>query len=71
MFSYVEWIASNRETVTYAVTMTLIRISIILAAAWLAHTPLRRRNPRYRILLWRLTAVSVLAVIVVSQNPFA
>ena len=40
----------------------LARISLVLAAAWLAHAALARVNPRWRVLTWRVAAVAVLMV---------
>lgn len=40
----------------------LIRVTILLAAAWIAHAALRRANPRWRMLLWRGTAVGLVAL---------
>ena len=40
----------------------LLKITAILSAAWLAHAALVRANPRWRVLLWRVTAVGLIAL---------
>src|ERR1700722_10183645 len=38
--------------------MVLLKITILLAVAWALHRALARANPRWRVLLWRGTAVA-------------
>ena len=38
----------------------LLKATLILALGWALHFALARRNPRWRLLLWRAVAVSVL-----------
>ena len=40
----------------------LLKITAILLAAWLAHLALARANPRWRVFLWRVTAVGLIAL---------
>jgi beta-lactamase regulating signal transducer with metallopeptidase domain/protocatechuate 3,4-dioxygenase beta subunit/Leucine-rich repeat (LRR) protein len=40
----------------------LLKITGILLAAWLAHLALMRTNPRWRVLLWRIAAVGLIAL---------
>ena len=40
----------------------LLKITAILLAAWLAHLALERANPRWRVFLWRVTAVGLIAL---------
>jgi beta-lactamase regulating signal transducer with metallopeptidase domain/uncharacterized GH25 family protein len=42
--------------------LMLLKISAILAAAWLAHLAIARTNPRWRVVLWRVTAVGLLVL---------
>ena len=44
----------------------LARISTILLAAWILHALLRNNNPRWRILLWRVTSLGIICVAVLS-----
>ena len=46
--------------------LLLLKLTAILSAAWLAHLALARANPRWRIFLWRMTAVGLIALPVVS-----
>jgi beta-lactamase regulating signal transducer with metallopeptidase domain/protocatechuate 3,4-dioxygenase beta subunit len=39
-----------------------MRITIVLAIAWLAHAALSRANPRWRVLTWRVAAIALLLV---------
>ena len=43
-------------------TLITLRITALLALAWLAHFALARANPRWRVLLWRTVAVGLLAL---------
>ena len=40
----------------------LVKLTAILLAAWLAHLALRRTNPRWRVFLWRVTAVGLVVL---------
>jgi beta-lactamase regulating signal transducer with metallopeptidase domain len=40
----------------------LLKVTAILSAAWLAHLALARSNPRWRVFLWRVTAVGLIAL---------
>ena len=40
----------------------LLKMTAILATAWFGHLALLRTNPRWRVLLWRVTAVGLLAL---------
>lgn len=44
----------------------LLKITAVLSAAWLAHLALARANPRWRVLLWRATAMGLIALPVVT-----
>jgi hypothetical protein len=44
------------------VPAVLVKVTVLLAAAWLAHGLLRGRNPRWRVLLWRGVLVAVVAL---------
>jgi beta-lactamase regulating signal transducer with metallopeptidase domain/protocatechuate 3,4-dioxygenase beta subunit len=40
----------------------VLKITAVLLAAWLAHLALKRTNPRWRVFLWRVTAVGLTAL---------
>ena len=44
----------------------LLKITALLFAAWLGHLALKRTNPRWRVLLWRVTAVGLIVLPVVA-----
>ncbi|MHB1034018.1 MAG: carboxypeptidase regulatory-like domain-containing protein [Pirellulales bacterium] len=44
----------------------VLKITAILSAAWLAHLALAWVNPRWRVLLWRATAVGLVALPAIS-----
>ena len=46
--------------------LLLFKLTAILSAAWLAHLALARANPRWRVFLWRMTAVGLIALPAVS-----
>lgn len=46
--------------------LLLLKITAILGVAWLLHRGLSKANPRWRVLLWRMTAVGLFALPVVA-----
>ena len=42
--------------------LLLLKVTAILLAAWVAHLVLKRANPRWRVFLWRVTAVGLIAL---------
>lgn len=42
--------------------MLLLKLTVILLAAWLVHLAIARTNPRWRVVLWRVTAVGLIAM---------
>ncbi|MBN2293449.1 MAG: hypothetical protein JXM70_13550 [Pirellulales bacterium] len=42
--------------------LLLLKITAVLSAAWLGHLVLVRANPRWLVLLWRVTAVGLVAL---------
>ena len=47
----------------------IVKLTIVLALAWVAHGMLMRRNPRWRIALWRSTVVGLAVMPVFSACP--
>ena len=43
--------------------LLLLKITAILSLAWLVHWALARTNPRWRVFLWRLTAMGLVALL--------
>jgi hypothetical protein len=43
--------------------------TVFLALAWLVHAALTRRNPRWRVILWRGTMVAIAVAAVLSMAP--
>lgn len=49
-----------------------LRITVVLAATWIVHIALARKNPRWRTLLWRSTIVGLIAIpVLVAAMPKA
>ena len=44
----------------------LAKMTAILAVAWIAHLQMRSSNPRWRILGWRVTAVGLIGIVLLS-----
>lgn len=42
--------------------MLLIKLTSLLSVAWLAHLTLARANPRWRVFMWRVTAVGLISL---------
>lgn len=58
------WLARLAE---FSPTVLMLwKVSILFAAAWLAHALLGRANPRWRVLVWRGTAVGLLLLPILS-----
>ncbi len=47
--------------------MMLTRVSLLLLLAWFAHFAWSKANPQIRVLMWRSTAVGLIAVLGLSQ----
>lgn len=47
--------------------MLLIKLTALLSAAWLGHLMLAGANPRWRVFLWRVTAVGLIGLPVVGE----
>jgi hypothetical protein len=47
----------------------LLKITVVLLAAWLIHAALARTNPRWRMFLWRVTAVGLVALLMAVRVP--
>ncbi|QEG33604.1 M56 family metallopeptidase [Bythopirellula goksoeyrii] len=49
---------------------SLLRITLVLTCAWIAHRLLSDHNPSWRILVWRVASVGILCLVVFSvQKP--
>lgn len=58
---------SHLDADTLAALATfLVKVTLLLGAAWLLRIPLQRANPRWRVLLWRGTLAGVLAIPIFS-----
>ena len=44
----------------------IAKVTVVLIVAWISHLYLRGSNPRWRILVWRVTAVGLIGVTVFS-----
>jgi beta-lactamase regulating signal transducer with metallopeptidase domain len=51
------------------VGMLLAKITLLLAAAWLIQAALGRFNPRWRVLVWRVTGIAIVLVCVLAMSP--
>lgn len=51
--------------------VVLLKATVLLAVAWLIHLALARANPRWRVLLWRGTALALAALPVLEFVPSA
>jgi beta-lactamase regulating signal transducer with metallopeptidase domain len=56
-----EWLASwaSRLVDIPFSELVLLKITVLLVVAWIAHRALARPNPRWRVLLWRAAAIAV------------
>lgn len=70
MLSTLNWLMDSGDGLQHSVLLILIRTTLILTAAWLCHFACSRWNPRLRILLWRTTAIGLIAVFALSQTPY-
>ncbi|MCR9232731.1 MAG: carboxypeptidase regulatory-like domain-containing protein [bacterium] len=70
MSSTLNWLMGSSEDLSNSALLILIRLTLILMVAWLCHCACSRWNPRLRILLWRMMAVSLIFVTVLSLLPY-
>jgi beta-lactamase regulating signal transducer with metallopeptidase domain/thiol-disulfide isomerase/thioredoxin len=49
--------------------MLLAKITLLLAAAWLVQAALGRFNPRWRVLVWRVTGSAIVLLCVLALSP--
>lgn len=56
MNPFLEWLAGAFDARPASVPLLLARLTALLAVAWLLDAALRARNPRWRVLTWRITA---------------
>lgn len=70
MSSTLNWLMGSSDALPNSALLILIRLTLILMVAWLCHYACSRWNPRLRILLWRMTAVSLVFVTVLSLLPY-
>lgn len=70
MSSTLNWLMGSSDGLSNSALLILIRLTLILMVAWLCHCACSRWNPRLRILLWRMTAVSLIFVTVLSLLPY-
>ena len=54
------------ESLSSAPIFLLAKMTAILAAAWITHLLLRSSNPRWRILVWRVSTVGLIGVVLLS-----
>jgi beta-lactamase regulating signal transducer with metallopeptidase domain len=52
-----------------AIGMLLAKITLLLAAAWLVQAALGRLNPRWRVLVWRVTGSAIVLLCVLAMSP--
>src|SRR5580704_7082245 len=52
-----------------AIPMLLAKITLLLAAAWLVQAALGRLNPRWRVLVWRVTGSAIVLLCVLAMSP--
>lgn len=67
MNGVIDWLLADSASLTKMVAMAVVRITILLAAAWVLHGLLSRRDPRWRIMLWRGCCLGVVGIVVASQ----
>ncbi len=66
--SFLDFLPS--ELFTSAV-LPLAKVTVVLTVAWMTHMMLRRRNPGWRILIWRISGIGLFGVAILSFNtPF-
>lgn len=57
-----DWSELLSASLNSGVLITLLRVTLVLLVAWLAHGLLRNANPRWRILVWRAAAVGTVII---------
>ncbi len=70
MSSALNWLVDGGVGPQHNILLTLVRITFILMFAWVCHFAWSRRNPRFRILVWRTSAIGLIVVFGLSQTPY-
>lgn len=64
------WLIDGSDGGLQHLLLMLVRISIVLTFAWIAHFAWRQANPQLRVLLWRTTAIGLFLVFTLSQLQY-
>src|SRR5688572_28181151 len=67
MNGFVDWLLADSASLTRTVAAAVVRITILLAVAWVLHALLLRRHPRWRTMLWRGCCLGVVGIVIASQ----
>jgi beta-lactamase regulating signal transducer with metallopeptidase domain/peroxiredoxin len=67
MNDFVDWLLADSSSLIKTATMAVLRITVLLSATWVLHGLLSRRNPRWRIMLWRGCCLGIAAIVIAPQ----
>lgn len=67
MNGFIDWLLADSASLTRTVAAAVVRITILLAVAWVLHALLLRRHPRWRTMLWRGCCLGVVGIVTASQ----
>lgn len=63
------WLGVFGESRLVDTVFLLAKLTLLLATAWILQIPLRNRNPRWRVLIWRSTGTGVLVLASLALFP--
>lgn len=66
MNGFIDWLLADSASITKTVVAAAVRITILLAVAWVLHALLLGRHPRWRTMLWRGCCLGVVAIAIAS-----
>lgn len=67
MNGFVDWLLADSASLPRTVAVAVVRITILLAVAWVLHALLLRHHPRWRTMLWRGCCLGVVGIVIASQ----
>jgi beta-lactamase regulating signal transducer with metallopeptidase domain/thiol-disulfide isomerase/thioredoxin/uncharacterized GH25 family protein len=69
MSAFIHWLIEMGQGISWPISVLTIKITAVLAIVWLLHFELRRANPRWRVLVWRLGTIGVLVLAALAACP--
>src|SRR5687768_15291113 len=63
------YVSVDEQSELLLLVLLIAKITFLLALAWILHSAIAASNPRWRVLIWRITAGGLLALLILSTGP--